>query len=90
MCLAQGHNAVTPVRLESATPRSRDTYSTTEPLRSHHPRLRGPKGHALSRMAAIFDPVPLFGFGFHGVICAKEGPILLSRLCGDFAFKYQH
>ena len=34
MCLAQGHNAVTPVRLEPATPRSRDMHSTTEPLHS--------------------------------------------------------
>ena len=33
MCLAQGHNAVTPVRLEPATPRSRVKHST-EPLRS--------------------------------------------------------
>ena len=35
MCLAQGHNAVTPVRLEPAAPRSRVKQSTTEPLRSH-------------------------------------------------------
>ena len=34
MCLAQGHNAVTPVRLEPAAPRSRVKHSTTEPLRS--------------------------------------------------------
>ena len=34
MCLAQGHNAVTPVRLEPAAPRSRVKLSTTEPLRS--------------------------------------------------------
>ena len=34
MCLAQGHNAVTPVRLESAAPRSRVKHYTTEPLRS--------------------------------------------------------
>ena len=35
MCLAQGHNAVTPVRLEPAASRSRVKYSTTEPLRSN-------------------------------------------------------
>ena len=35
MCLAQGHNAVTPLRLEPAAPRSRVKHSTTEPLRSH-------------------------------------------------------
>ena len=34
MCHAQGHNAVTSVRLESATPRSRVKHSTTEPLSS--------------------------------------------------------
>ena len=34
MCLAQGHNAVTPVRLKLATPRSQDKHSTTEPLHS--------------------------------------------------------
>ena len=32
MCLAQGYNAVTPVRLESAVPRSRVKHSTTEPV----------------------------------------------------------
>ena len=32
--LAQGHNTVTPVRLEPATLRSRVKHSTTEPLRS--------------------------------------------------------
>ena len=34
MCLAQGHNAVTPVRLKPAAPRSRVKHSTTEPLHS--------------------------------------------------------
>ena len=34
MCLAQGHKAVTPVRLEPAAPRSHVKHSTTEPLRS--------------------------------------------------------
>ena len=33
MCLAQGLNAMTPVRLEPATTRSRVKHSTTEPLR---------------------------------------------------------
>ena len=31
---AQGHNAIPPVRLESATPPSRVKHSTTKPLRS--------------------------------------------------------
>ena len=34
MCLAQGHNAVTPVRLKPVASRSRVKHSTTEPLRS--------------------------------------------------------
>ena len=34
MCLAQGHTAVTPVRLEPVTPRSRVKHSSTDPLRS--------------------------------------------------------
>ena len=32
VCLAQGHNAVTPVKLEPAAPRFRVKHSTTEPL----------------------------------------------------------
>ena len=34
MCLAQGHKAVTPVRLEPAAHQSGVKHSTTEPLRS--------------------------------------------------------
>ena len=34
MCLAQGHNTVTLVRLKPTTPLSRVKHSTTEPLRS--------------------------------------------------------
>ena len=34
MCLAQGHNTVTLVRLEPAAPPSRVKHSNTEPLRS--------------------------------------------------------
>ena len=34
MCLAQGHNAVTPVSLEPTAPQSQVKHSTTEPLRS--------------------------------------------------------
>ena len=32
MCLAQGHNVVTPMRLKPGGPRSRVKHSTTEPL----------------------------------------------------------
>ena len=35
VCLAQGHNAVTPVRLEPAAPLFRVKHSTTEPLHSY-------------------------------------------------------
>ena len=34
MCLVQGHNAVTPVRLKPTTPWSSVKESTTEPLHS--------------------------------------------------------
>ena len=34
MCLAQGHNTETPVRLEPTATRSGVKHSTTEPLRS--------------------------------------------------------
>ena len=33
-CLAQGHNTMTPVRVELTTPQSRDKHSTTKSLRS--------------------------------------------------------
>ena len=36
MCLVQGHDAVMPMRLEPAAPRSRVKHSTTEPLRSQY------------------------------------------------------
>ena len=39
MCLAQGHNAVTPVRLKPADPRSLVKHSTTEPLLSSRGNL---------------------------------------------------
>ena len=39
MCLAEGHNAVTPVRLEAAASRSRVKHTTTESLLSL-PRLK--------------------------------------------------
>ena len=43
MCLAQGHNAVTPVRLEPTALRSSVKNSTTEPLRSLHTDVGGIK-----------------------------------------------
>ena len=35
MCLAQGHNTVTPVRLRPTTPWYQVKHSTIGPLRSH-------------------------------------------------------
>ena len=40
MCLAQGHNTVTPGWLEPAAPRSRVKRSTTEPLRTTNNGLK--------------------------------------------------
>ena len=40
-----------------------------------------PKGHVLSWMAAIFDFMPLFVFGFRYVIYSIKGTILLD--CED-------
>ena len=54
MCLSQGHNAVTPVSLEPAAPRSRVKDSTTESLRSLDIRIIDP--HKVnSREIAISD-----------------------------------
>ena len=55
MRLAQGHNAVTPVRLEPAAPWSRVQHSTTEPLCS---LFRGVKCLAQRHMAEVgFEPL---------------------------------
>ena len=43
MYLAQGHNVVTPLRLEPTAIRSRVKHSTTEPLRSHMLKLMDKK-----------------------------------------------
>ena len=42
MCLAQGHNAVMPRRLEPTAPRSGVKHSTTEPMRSSSPLYNTP------------------------------------------------
>ena len=44
MCLAQGHNTVTPERLEHAATWSRVNHSTTEPLPSLKGLLKSPCG----------------------------------------------
>ena len=45
MCLAQGHNTVTPVRLEPPAPWSRVKHSTTESLRSLVPDQTAPSAN---------------------------------------------
>ena len=40
ICLGQGHNKVTPVRLKPMVIRSRVKHSTTEPLRSLGPDIK--------------------------------------------------
>ena len=49
ICLAQGHNTVTPMRLEPTAPQSLVKHSTTEPL----PSLVG-KGLKLDRMKTFY------------------------------------
>ena len=48
MCLAQGHNTVTPYRLELAAPQSRVMHSTTEPLCSL-------AGHIVSKLVSGYQ-----------------------------------
>ena len=56
MCLAQGHNTATPVRLEPAANRSRVKHSTTEQLRSlPHSRNPGSAPDALSSQSTFFQ-----------------------------------
>ena len=52
MCLAQGHNVVTPMRHEPAALRSRVKYSTTEPLPSLQKGLNKTKlkNHTAAKM----------------------------------------
>ena len=54
MCPAQGHNAVTPVRLEPAAPLSRVKHSTTEPLCSPYPASK-----ELNALCAIIKGITL-------------------------------
>ena len=48
MSLAQGHNTVTPGRLEPATPGSRDKHSTTEPLLRKSDKMQGSAEHYIA------------------------------------------
>ena len=58
MCLAQGHNAVTPVRLEQVAPPSRVKHSTNEPLRSLFQFIIGDAGLAPVIQYACFRSNP--------------------------------
>ena len=51
MCLAQGHNTVTPVGLEPAAPQSLVKHSTTEPLCSKNVGIKAGIHQMLARMA---------------------------------------
>ena len=53
-CLAPGHNAVTPVRLEPATPLSGVKHSTTEPLRSRSQNEHFEYGYLTALVAFFF------------------------------------
>ena len=55
MCLAQGHNAVTPVRLKPAALISRVKHSTPEPLRSHGDEEVS-IAKSLPELAQVFEP----------------------------------
>ena len=55
MCLAQGHNAVTPVRLDPAALWSRVKHSTTDPLYSSHPPPPPPRKEIIIDIIDIGD-----------------------------------
>ena len=54
MCLAQGHNAVTPMRLEPTALRSQVKHFTTEPLRSLYGKYIPGKYSSLGRTWSFF------------------------------------
>ena len=58
MCLAQGHNAVTPVRLEPAAARSQVKHSKTDQLRS------------LNQRCIDVGLVCVCGWGVRACVCA--------------------
>ena len=53
--LAQGHNAVTPVRLKPAAPQSRDKHSTSEPLRSLLSTVLNPTENRIQGLFMVFE-----------------------------------
>ena len=55
MSLAQGHNAVMPVRLKLTTPRSQVKHSTTEPL--HSLQIHGNKWNFANRNLGMDMPL---------------------------------
>ena len=82
MCLAQGHNAVTPVRLEPAALRSRVKHSTTEPLRSLSWHM--PQQNSISSAAAILRHSSLKMFSYnpllHRLLRSCHSLLLLANI----------
>ena len=69
MCLTQGHNAVTSVRLKPTAPRSQVKHSTTEPL--HFPSVDVIKPSVDLRMSTIVDEI-VSGKKTRLVLCFEE------------------
>ena len=71
MCLAQGHNTVTPVRLEPAASWSRVKHSTTKPLHSL------PRGLRIYEIQ-LYTVLATFGGKFLADVssyCVHPGPV---------------
>ena len=62
MCLAQGHDAVTPLRLDTAALRSRVKHSTTEPLCSPSANGQG-MGILVAILVRFMEQNPDSNFG---------------------------
>ena len=82
MCLAQGHNAMTTMRLESAALRSRVKHSTTEPLPSlaYHQfsandfsmsLIEHKTYSSIERRFSVHSPILFFCYG---LTCSKYKP----------------
>ena len=95
MCLAQGHNAVSPVRLDPATIRSRLKYSTVEPLRSQYgvnesktKQAEGLRLHVESRGELKSFPRPTNGAMACAPIDDSDHPAHARRLICVFNGRY--
>ena len=76
MCLTQGKNAVTPVRLETAAPWSRIHPSTFEPLRSHEILWDVPDLPYVRNKDYQYQASHLNILGYEGLsICNENSPV---------------